>query len=91
MPTYTGISSEAFRHPLDQQARQALRSLPDFDLVPVDSAKFVYERPSSSYLIGQRHSIETATIFHLPVFRECVRKFRHSPKEPAVRIPKSAS
>lgn len=33
MPTYTGISSEAFRHPLDRQAEQTLRSLPGFDLI----------------------------------------------------------
>ena len=38
MATYPGISSDAFKHPLDQQAEQALRSVPGFDLV---SRKFV--------------------------------------------------
>ncbi len=33
MPTYTGISSEAFRHPLDKEAEQALRSVPGFNIV----------------------------------------------------------
>ena len=32
MPTYTGISSEAFRYLLDRQAEQALRILPGFYL-----------------------------------------------------------
>ena len=38
MATYPGISSEAFRHPLDRQAEQTLRSVPGFDLV---ARKFV--------------------------------------------------
>jgi len=33
MPTYPGISSEAFRHPLDRQAEEALRSVPGFDMI----------------------------------------------------------
>jgi len=33
MPTYPDISSQAFKHPLDQQAEQALRSVPGFDLL----------------------------------------------------------
>jgi Zn-dependent protease with chaperone function len=33
MATYPGISSEAFKHPLDRQAEQALRSVPGFNLM----------------------------------------------------------
>ena len=52
MPTYTGISSEAFRHPLDRQAEQALRSLSGFDLIARKFVEFVYERPQLVYLMG---------------------------------------
>ena len=45
IPTYTGISSEAFRHPLDRQAEQALRSVPGFDLVARKFVEFFAERP----------------------------------------------
>lgn len=74
MPTYTGISSEAFRHPLDAQAEQALRSVPGFDLVARRFVEFTYERPRYVYLMG--NSIEVgprqyASLYHL--FRECVR------------------
>jgi Zn-dependent protease with chaperone function len=74
MPTYTGISSEAFRHPLDYQAEQALRSVPGFDLVARKFVEFIYERPRYVFLMG--NSIEVgprqyASIYHL--FRECVR------------------
>lgn len=74
MPTYTGISSAAFRHPLDAQAEQALRSVPGFDLVARKFVEFLHERPRYVYLMG--NSIEVgprqyASIYHL--FRECVR------------------
>jgi Zn-dependent protease with chaperone function len=74
MPTYTGISSEAFRHPLDYQAELALRSVPGFDLVARKFVEFVYERPRQVFLMG--NSIEVgprqyASIYHL--FREYVR------------------
>ncbi|MBE9178091.1 M48 family metalloprotease [Oculatella sp. LEGE 06141] len=74
MPTYTGISSEAFRHPLDYQAEQALRSVPGFDLMARKFVEFIYERPRHVYLMG--NSIEVgprqyASIYHL--FRDCVR------------------
>ncbi len=52
MPTYTGISSAAFRHPLDSQAEQALRNLPGFDLIARKFVEFVYERPQLVYLMG---------------------------------------
>ncbi|OLP20016.1 peptidase M48 [Leptolyngbya sp. 'hensonii'] len=74
MPTYTGISSEAFRHPLDRQAEQALRSVPGFDLAARKFMEFIYERPRNVFLMG--NSIEVgprqyANLYQL--FRECVR------------------
>ncbi|MBD1866634.1 M48 family metallopeptidase [Cyanobacteria bacterium FACHB-471] len=74
MPTYTGISSEAFRHPLDYQAEQALRSVPGFDIVARKFVEFIYERPRYVYLMG--NSIEVgprqySTVYG--IFRECVR------------------
>lgn len=74
MPTYTGISSEAFRHPLDRQAEQALRSVPGFDLVARKFVEFVYERPQLVYLTGnniQAGPRQYSTIYRM--FRECVR------------------
>ncbi|NEP18898.1 MAG: M48 family metallopeptidase [Leptolyngbya sp. SIO4C1] len=52
MPTYPGISSAAFRHPLDRQAEAALRSVPGFDLVARKFVEFMYERPQMVYLMG---------------------------------------
>jgi Zn-dependent protease with chaperone function len=74
MPTYPGISSEAFKHPLDQQAEQALRSVPGFDLVARKFVEFLYERPQLVYLMGNSIQVgprQYATIYGL--FRECVR------------------
>jgi len=74
MPTYTGISSEAFRHPLDSQAEQALRNLPGFDLIARKFVEFVYERPQLVYLMGNTIQVgprQYSTIYHM--FRECVR------------------
>ena len=74
MPTYPGISSEAFRHPLDQQAEQALRSVPGFDLVARKFVEFLYERPQLVYLMGNSIQVgprQYSTIYRL--FRECVR------------------
>lgn len=74
MPTYTGISSEAFRHPLDKQAEIALRSVPGFDLIASKFVEFVYERPQYVYLMGNSIQVgprQYASIYHL--FRECVR------------------
>ncbi|MBD3880960.1 M48 family metallopeptidase [Phormidium tenue FACHB-886] len=81
MPTYTGISSEAFRHPLDYQAELALRSVPGFDLVARKFMEFVYERPRYVFLMG--NSIEVgprqyASIYQL--FREYVRDLDVSPQ-----------
>ena len=74
MATYPGISSEAFRHPLDFQAEQALRSVPGFNLVASKFVEFIYERPQLVYLMGnsiQAGPRQYATIYGL--FRECVR------------------
>ncbi|MFQ4143225.1 M48 family metallopeptidase [Chlorogloeopsis sp. ULAP02] len=74
MPTYTGISSEAFRHPLDRQAEQALRSFPGFDLIARKFVEFVYERPQLVYLMGNTIQVgprQYSTIYQM--FRECVR------------------
>ena len=90
MPTYPGISSEAFRHPLDSQAEQALRSLPGFDLIARKFVEFVYERPQLVYLMG--NSIEVgprqySTIYQ--IFRECVRDLDIS-GEPGLFIAQNA-
>ncbi|MEH2391481.1 MAG: M48 family metallopeptidase [Nostoc sp.] len=74
MPTYTGISSEAFRHPLDRQAEQALRNLPGFDLIARKFVEFLYERPQLVYLMGNTIQVgprQYSTIYQM--FRECVR------------------
>jgi Zn-dependent protease with chaperone function len=74
MPTYTGISSEAFQHPLDRQAEAALRSVPGFDLIASKFVEFVYERPQFVYLMGNSIQVgprQYASIYH--IFRECVQ------------------
>jgi Zn-dependent protease with chaperone function len=74
MATYPGISSEAFRHPLDFQAEQALRSVPGFNLVASKFVELIYERPQLVYLMGnsiQAGPRQYATIYGM--FRECVR------------------
>lgn len=74
MPTYIGISSEAFRHPLDRQAEDALRSVPGFDLIASKFVEFVYERPQYVYLMGNSIQVgprQYASIYQ--IFRGCVR------------------
>ncbi|GAB4378060.1 MAG: hypothetical protein Kow00121_29100 [Elainellaceae cyanobacterium] len=74
MPTYTGISSEAFRHPLDIQAEQALRSVPGFDLVARRFVEFMYERPRYVFLMGNSVEVgprQYASVYQL--FRDAVR------------------
>jgi Zn-dependent protease with chaperone function len=74
MPTYQGISSEAFRHPLDRQAEQALRSLPGFDFTARKFVEFFAERPQLVYLMGNTIQVgprQYSTIYQ--IFRECVR------------------
>jgi Zn-dependent protease with chaperone function len=86
MPTYTGISSEAFRHPLDRQAEEALRNLPGFDLIARKFVEFVYERPQLVYLMGNTIQVgprQYSTIYQM--FRECVRDLDVYP-EPALFV-----
>jgi Zn-dependent protease with chaperone function len=74
MPTYTGISSEAFRHPLDRQAEQALRSVPGFDMVARKFVEFASERPQFVYHMGNSIQVgprQYASIYG--IFRECLR------------------
>ncbi|MCB8786597.1 M48 family metallopeptidase [Planktothrix agardhii] len=74
MPTYTGISSEAFRHPMDKEAEVALRSVPGFDLIASKFVEFIYERPQYVYLMGNALQVgprQYASIYH--IFRECAR------------------
>lgn len=81
MPTYRGISSEAFRHPLDRQAEQALRSLPGFDLIARKFVEFVYERPQLVYLMGNNIQVgprQYSSIYQM--FRECVRDLDIEPE-----------
>ncbi|NJL78193.1 MAG: M48 family metalloprotease [Richelia sp. RM2_1_2] len=74
MPTYKGISSEAFKHPLDRQAEETLRGLPGFDFIARKFVEFVYERPQLVYLMGNTIEVgprQYSTIYQ--IFRECVR------------------
>jgi Zn-dependent protease with chaperone function len=86
MPNYPGISSEAFRHPLDLQAEQTLRSVPGFDLIARKFVEFIYERPQQIYLLGNSIQVgprQYATIYG--IFRECLRDLDIYP-EPALFI-----
>ncbi|MBR8838739.1 MAG: M48 family metallopeptidase [Stigonema ocellatum SAG 48.90 = DSM 106950] len=91
MPTYRGISSEAFRHPLDRQAEQALRSLPGFDFIARKFVEFFAERPQLIYLMGNTIQVgprQYSTIYQM--FRECVRDLDIYP-EPALFIEQNPS
>ena len=91
MPTYKGISSEAFRHPLDRQAEQALRSLPGFDFIARKFVEFFAERLQLVYLMGNTIQVEPrqySTIYQM--FRECVRDLDIYP-EPALFIEQNPS
>ncbi len=86
MSTYPGISSEAFRHPLDRQAEQALRSVPGFDLVARKFVEFVYERPRFVYLMGNSIQVgvrQYSSVYQ--IFRECLQSLDVSP-EPALFV-----
>lgn len=81
MTTYTGISSEAFRHPLDLQAEQALRGLPGFDLIASKYLEFFVERPQLVYLMENAIQVgprQYSTIYQM--FRECVRDLDVDPQ-----------
>ena len=86
MPTYPGISSEAFRHPLDYQAEQTLRNLPGFELVANNFIKYFYERPQTIYLQGnaiQANPRQYSTLYG--IFRECLRDLEVTP-EPSLFV-----
>ena len=73
MPRYSGISSEAFRHPLDRQAEETLRSLPGFELLANRFVEYFYERPQNIYWLGnsiQAGVRQYSTLYG--IFRECV-------------------
>jgi Zn-dependent protease with chaperone function len=91
MPTYPGISSEAFRHPLDRQAEQALRSVPGFDLVARKFVEFVYERPRYVYLMGNTIQVgvrQYSSIYQ--IFRECLQSLDIT-TEPALFVSQAPS
>ncbi|MEO0491217.1 MAG: M48 family metallopeptidase [Cyanobacteria bacterium P01_A01_bin.123] len=81
MPIYPEISSEAFRHPLDQQSEAALRSLPGFDLLARKFVEFVYERPQFVYLMANGIQVgprQYSTLYQ--IFRDCVRSLDMQPE-----------
>jgi Zn-dependent protease with chaperone function len=74
MPSYPGISSQAFKHPLDQQAEQALRSVPGFDLLATRFSEYIYERPQQIYLMGNNLKVgpqQYSTLYG--IYRECLQ------------------
>ncbi|MEC4984445.1 MAG: M48 family metalloprotease [Oscillatoria sp. PMC 1068.18] len=74
MPSYPGISSEAFRHPLDRQAELTLRSVPGFNILARSFVEYLYERPQNIYLLGNNIQVgprQYSTVYG--IFRECVR------------------
>lgn len=89
MPTYPGISSAAFRHPLDYQAEQTLRSVPGFDLVARKFVEFLYERPRYVYLMGNAIEVgprQYASLYQ--IFRQAVRDLDVTP-EPTLFVSQS--
>lgn len=86
MPTYTGISSEAFRHPLDREAEEALRNLPGFEILASKFVEFIYERPQFVFHMGNSIQVgprQYSTLYG--IFRECVRDLDVYP-EPSLFI-----
>ncbi|MBC1197360.1 M48 family metallopeptidase [Microcystis aeruginosa BLCCF158] len=74
MPSYPDISSQAFKHPLDQQAEQALRSVPGFDLLAKSFSEYLYERPQKILLMGNDLKVgprQYATLYG--IYRQCLR------------------
>jgi Zn-dependent protease with chaperone function len=89
MPSYPGISSEAFRHPLDRQAEKTLRSVPGFDLIARKFVEFLTERPQQVYLMGNSIQVgprQYASIYQM--FRECLRDLDIYP-EPTLFVSQS--
>ncbi|MDB9529253.1 M48 family metallopeptidase [Oscillatoria sp. CS-180] len=81
MPDYPGISRDAFRHPLDQQAEATLRSVPGFDIVARKFVEFMYERPQFVSLMGNNVQVgpqQYASLYQM--FRNCVRALDVQPE-----------
>lgn len=86
MPSYPGLSSEAFRHPLDKQAEQTLRTVPGFDLVAISFMEYLYERPQQISLMGNSIQVgprQYSTLYG--IFRETVNDLDISP-EPLIYV-----
>ena len=91
MPTYPDISSQAFKHPLDQQAEQALRSVPGFDLLAKSFSEYLYERPQQILLMGNDLKVgprQYATLYG--IYRECLRDLDMFP-EPNLYVSQNPS
>ncbi|MBD2621412.1 M48 family metallopeptidase [Microcystis flos-aquae FACHB-1344] len=91
MPTYRDISSQAFKHPLDQQAEQALRSVPGFDLLAKSFSEYLYERPQQILLMGNDLKVgprQYATLYG--IYRQCLRDLDMSP-EPNLYVSQNPS
>jgi len=81
MPSYPGISASAFRHPLDAQAEDALRSVPGFDLVARRFLEFTLDRPRYIYLMGNGIEVgprQYSSIYQ--IYRECLRDLDITPE-----------
>ena len=91
MPTYPDISSQAFKHPLDQQAEQALRSVPGFDLLAKSFSEYLYERPQQILLMGNDLKVsprQYATLYG--IYRQGLRDLDMSP-EPNLYVSQNPS
>jgi Zn-dependent protease with chaperone function len=89
MPTYPGISSEAFKHPLDRQAEDTLRSFPGFDLLASKFVEYLYERPQQIFLMGNSIKVgarQYSSIYG--IFRECLKDLDINP-EPILYVNQS--
>ena len=73
MPRYPGITSDAFRHPLDREAEQALRSVPGFDLIARKFLEFMVDRPQLIFNMGNSIQVgprQYASIHQ--IYRDCL-------------------
>ena len=89
MPTYPGLSAKAFKHPLDQQAEDSLRSVPGFDLLAKTFIEYFYERPQQIFLLGNNLQVgarQYSTLYG--IYRECLRDLDISP-EPTLYVAQS--
>jgi Zn-dependent protease with chaperone function len=89
MPTYTGISSQAIRHPLDLQAEKALRSVPGFDMVARKFVEYLSERPQFVFQMGNSIQVGPRQYSNVyQIFRACVRDLDIHP-EPVLFVSQS--